>query len=211
MLVSISALEHWSYCPRQCGLIHLESVWDENVFTLRGAHAHERADSPITRTEKGVRVERALPVWSDGLGLVGKCDVVEFQRSSSGIGGEAEIVPVEYKSGGSAHAKHAAVQLCAQALCLEEMFGVAVPRGALFFAKTKERTTVEIDTALRESTIRAVHEVRDMLLGTILPPPVNDKRCPRCSLIDACLPGCVARASAFTLNPVNPRAETELP
>ncbi len=216
VLVPISALEHWSYCPRQCGLIHLESVWDENVFTVRGSQAHERADQPMTRTERGVRVERALPVWSEELGLVGKCDVVEVTNPTPNPlpperGRGLRIVPVEYKSGGPAHARHAAVQLCAQALCLEEMFGVPVPEGSLFFAKTKERVPVEINAALRELTLRAVQDVRAMLLATALPPPANDKRCPRCSLIDACMPGCVARAAAFTPDPFAPRAERELP
>lgn len=217
VLIPISALEHWSYCPRQCGLIHLESVWDENVFTVRGSQAHERADQPMTRTERGVRVERALPVWSDELGLVGKCDVVEFhpprpQRGRGGQGGEgAAIVPVEYKSGGPAQAKHAAVQLCAQALCLEEMFEIKVQEGALYFRKTQERRTVAIEDGLRRETLEAISAVRQMLAVQVLPPAVNDRRCPQCSLIDACLPSAVAGAAFAVKEPFKPRPEVELP
>ncbi len=204
ILVPISAIEHWSYCPRQCGLIHVESVWDENLFTIKGTAAHERADQPTTRLEKGVRTERALPVWSDRLGLVGKCDVVEFHPNG-------EVVPVEYKSGGPNHARHAELQLCAQALCLEEMQGRAVTAGALYFAKTRERQVVSIDAELRAQTERILEQIREMLDAMHLPDPVNDRRCPRCSLIDACLPGPITRLSACQPSIFQPGAERELP
>lgn len=189
ILVSISALEHWSYCPRQCGLIHVESVWDENLFTIRGLGAHERVDTPMSRTERGVRVERALPIWHESLGLVGKCDVVEFHGKPT-----HQIVPVEYKVGGHEHQKHASMQLCAQALCLESMFGLSVSEGALYFAKTKTRVRVSFDDTLRDSTLKAIEDVREMVQIGMLPPPVNDRRCPKCSLIDACMPGPVISA-----------------
>lgn len=217
VIVPISALEHWSYCPRQCGLIHLESVWDENVFTVRGSQTHERVDSPVKRMERGVRVERALPVWSDRLGLVGKCDVVEFHPTlpdAGRWGGRSmggRIVPVEYKSGGPNHARHAAVQLCAQALCLEEMFETEIVEGALFFAKSKARVQVEINQVLRDSTLQAITDVRMMFERSALPPPVNDRRCPRCSLIDACMPRCVARAASWIDDPFTARVEKALP
>src|ERR671921_686889 len=120
-IVLISALEHYSYCPRQCALIHVERVFDENVFTLRGRRAHERADAPNTTGENGVRIERALPLWSDELGLNGRADVVEFPADGG-------IVPVEYKHGPRRERKHDDLQLCAQALCLEEMLGARVER-----------------------------------------------------------------------------------
>ena len=112
--VPISALEHYSYCPRQCALIHAEQVYDENVFTLRGNRMHERADEHSTRIENGVRMERALPLWSDNLGLVGKADIVEFE-------GDGTVRPVEYKPGARPVTIHDDIQVCAQALCLEEM------------------------------------------------------------------------------------------
>jgi CRISPR-associated exonuclease Cas4 len=113
--VLISALEHWSYCPRQCGLIHLEQTFDENYYTVRGTVAHERADRGRASTEHGVRIERDVPVWSDRLALIGKVDTVEW--SSKGV-----PYPVEYKSGRKRAWVHEAIQLCAQAMCLEEMF-----------------------------------------------------------------------------------------
>src|SRR2546430_686008 len=123
-LVLISALEHWSYCPRQCALIHVEQTFDENLYTLRGRNAHERVDQPEGELREGVRVERAVPLWSDRLGLVGKSDVVEFHG--------ADPFPVEYKHGPRRKKEHDDLQLCAQALCLEEMTGRSVPRGAIY-------------------------------------------------------------------------------
>ncbi|MGY4706961.1 CRISPR-associated protein Cas4 [Candidatus Bipolaricaulota sp. J31] len=124
-LVPISALQHYVYCPRQCALIHVEQIWEENIYTLRGRRAHERVEIPEGIVREGVRVEYALPLWSQRLGLVGRADVVEFP--------DGVPYPVEHKVG-PRRARHAdEVQLCAQALCLEEMLGVRVPKGALFY------------------------------------------------------------------------------
>src|SRR5690554_2605501 len=117
----ISALQHWSYCPRQCALIHMEQAYDENVHTMRGNAVHKRVDIPGFETFEGVRSERALSVWSDSLGLVGKCDVVEFHP-------DGRIYPVEYKHGRRRIREHDDLQLAAQAMCLEEMLGRPVPR-----------------------------------------------------------------------------------
>ena len=185
--VLISALEHWSYCPRQCGLIHLESVWDENVLTLRGAANHERTDTPMTRTERGKRVERALPIWSNRHGLQGKADVVEFLRDGTPF-------PVEYKSGKPTRHRHAALQLAAQALCLEEMFGHAVPKGAIFYVGSGTRAEVDIDDHLRDQALQSADLVRQMLTTGDLPPAQFDRRCRNCSLIDACVPVAVGSA-----------------
>lgn len=183
--VLISAVEHFSYCPRQCGLIHLESVFDENLYTLKGQGAHERADEPVDRTEKGVRVLRGLPIWSDRHGLIGKADVVEVL--------EASMRPVEYKVGGKVHARHAAYQAAAQALCLEEMFDAIVDEVVVYFVKTRERVSYRMDD-LRAQTLRIIEAVREMKGAERLPPPVNDRRCPKCSLIDACQPAAVIKA-----------------
>lgn len=195
-VVLISALEHWSYCPRQCGLIHLEAVWDENLYTLRGHQAHERADEAGEAVEDGVRVVRGMPLWHDGLGLYGKADVVEFRGGGeSGIGSREETpYPVEYKVGERRSWVHEAIQLCAQALCLEEMLGVAVPAGAVYYGGSRRRREVAIDAALRERTVTAIGEVRAMLRGGRLPAAVDDPRCPKCSLIESCLPGIVSNA-----------------
>jgi CRISPR-associated exonuclease Cas4 len=200
-LVLISALEHWSYCPRQCALIHVEQVWDENLYTLRGRHAHEKVDLPEAERRDGVRVERALPLWSDRLGLVGKADVVEFH-------GDVPY-PVEYKHGPRRRHAHDDLQLCAQALCLEEMTGRPVPRGAVYHHSSRRRREVACDARLRTAVEEAVRQVRALLHSSRLPPPVHDARCEHCSLRDSCLPGVlaepapldVARRALFTANP----------
>ena len=122
--IMISALEHYNYCPRQCALIHVEQTFDENLYTMRGRAVHDRADEVVTELQEGIRIEKALPLWSKRLGLVGKADVVEFH-------GELPY-PVEYKHGPRREREHDDLQLCAQALCLEEMTGKAVPRGAIY-------------------------------------------------------------------------------
>jgi CRISPR-associated exonuclease Cas4 len=184
-LVAVSALQHWSYCPRQCALIHLDQAWDENLYTLRGRAAHERVDQPDGAFESGVRVERALPVWSARLGLVGRADAVEFP------GGVP--FPVEYKHGPRRERRHDDLQLAAQALCLEEMFGIPVPRGAVFHHGSRRRREVAITSDLRLAVGEAVSAVRAMLRGRQLPPAVNDRRCDKCSLRESCLPAVTDR------------------
>ena len=139
--VPISALQHWAYCPRQCGLIHLEQAFDDNLHTQRGQAVHAQVDKPGVEERKGLRVERALPVWNDELGLIGKADVVEFEPDGTPY-------PVEYKHGSRNKAADIAacddVQLAAQALCLEAMTGRAVSEGALYYASSKRRRVVAI-------------------------------------------------------------------
>jgi CRISPR-associated exonuclease Cas4 len=181
--VLISALEHFSYCPRQCGLIHLEQTFDENIYTIRGQLAHERVDAGEVELTAGIRIERAIPLWSDRLGLRGKADVVEFRPDGP--------YPIEYKVG-PPRGKHADVQLCAQALCLEEMLGVSVPRGAIFHVATRRRREVEFSESLRARTVSLVEATRQMLATQVLPPPVNDERCGHCSLAESCMPDVVS-------------------
>lgn len=192
-IVLLSALEHYSYCPRQCALIHVERVYDENVFTLRGKHAHERADEALTTRENGVRMERALPLWSEAWGLQGRGDVVEFHP-------DGRVVPVEYKHGARRERRHDDLQLCAQALCLEEMLGVPVTHGAVYSLQTRRRRDVDMGELLRAETADVIAQVRAMQQSHgPLPPAVNDNRCPRCSLLDACVPATVVAARQFRL------------
>lgn len=181
--IAISALQHWSYCPRQCGLIHLEQTYSENLYTVRGRNAHTRVDKPGNEARRGARIERALPLWSRRLGLTGKADTVEFV--------DGVPYPVEYKVGARKAGGHDEVQLAAQALCLEEMLGVAVPRGALYYHASRQRHEVAIDAALRRRVEEIIAAMRAMLDSSVLPPAPNDSRCPKCSLIDSCLPGVV--------------------
>ena len=191
--ISLSAIEHWAYCPRQCGLIHVESIWDENVFTLRGRAVHERADTAGWQATEGARVERALPVWSDRLGLQGRADVVEFRHDGT-------IYPVEYKLGKPPPAgdrlifRASDLQLCAQAVCLEEMFGQPAPRGAVYHHTTRQRREVELTDELQEEMEELVGAIRAMLDTGHLPSPVNDRRCKHCSLADACAPDALIEA-----------------
>jgi CRISPR-associated exonuclease Cas4 len=186
--ITISSLEHYSYCPRQYALIHREQTFDENIYTLRGHADHERVDQESSATEEGVRVERGLPLWSAELGLVGKADVVEFH-------GDVPY-PVEYKHGRRKPDRHADLQLCAQAMCLEEMLGLPVPRGAVYHVSSRQRREVALTPpALRERVRNTVEAIRRLETQEKLPPPVNDARCPPCSLIDSCMPAVGANDS----------------
>ena len=188
--IAISALQHWSYCPRQCALIHVEQVFSENLFTSRGCAVHALVDQPGAERDGTVRIERAMPLWSDVLGLSGKADLVEFARDGAAY-------PVEYKHGPRRAKRHDELQLAAQALCLEEMTGKPVPEGAIFHFSSRRRRKVSIDAALREETLAAIAAVRTMLAEPVLPPPANDKRCRHCSLIELCQPAVVAGRARY--------------
>jgi CRISPR-associated exonuclease Cas4 len=182
--VPISALEHFSYCPRQCALIHVEQTFEDNVFTVRGQIAHQRVDARVDTVAAGVPHVRGLALWSERWGLRGRADLVELRPESP--------FPVEYKVG-EIHGHHAAIQLCAQALCLEEMLGQPVAAGALFSHASRRRFRVEFDAPLRTRTIEAIESVRRQLAHQEMPPAVDDARCPACSLVNVCLPSVVAR------------------
>ena len=179
-LIMVSALEHWSYCYRQCALIHIEQTFDENLYTLRGRTVHQQVDEVESVTERGVRVERAMSIWNKRLGLIGKADVVEFHDDVP--------YPVEYKHGSRRQKEHDDLQLCAQAMCLEEMTGQVVPRGSIFHHKSRRRREVIFTPELRKQVEEAVTAIRALLAAKQLPPPVNDQRCEKCSLKEACMP-----------------------
>lgn len=191
--IALSALQHWCYCPRQCALIHQEQAFAENVHTLRGRAVHATVDMPGFETRSGLRMERALPIWSERLGLIGKADVVEFQSDGTPY-------PVEYKHGSRHKAAHIAacddLQLAAQALCLEEMTGKTVIEGALFYATSKRRRVVPITAELRAAVETAAHAVRQMLTAAQMPAPADDARCKHCSLTDLCQPHALALLKA---------------
>jgi CRISPR-associated exonuclease Cas4 len=181
--VAISAIEHYAYCPRQCALIHVEGIFEENRYTVRGNITHERVHDGDDAALRGVPVHRGLRIYCDRLGLVGQADLVEMRPEGP--------YPVEYKSG-RLHRTPAELQLCAQALCLEEMYGVAVPCGAIYHAGARNRREVKLTAALRQHTEQVVSAVRDMLRRGYVPPPTdNPALCMRCSLVDTCLPDVV--------------------
>jgi len=183
--IPLSALQHWMYCPRQCGLIHLEQAFEDNIHTARGQAVHHLVDTPGYEIKSGVRVERALPVWSDRLNLIGKADLVEFHPDGS-------VYPIEFKHGAKRQKLHDDIQLAAQAMCLEDILGRPVPKGAIFHASSHRRREVVITPELKHLVIETANAIRAMLASGVLPPPVNDARCRECSLKDICQPEALA-------------------
>lgn len=181
MSLPISALQHWLYCPRQCALIHVERLWAENSLTAEGLVLHVRADGGTTDRHKGIRTLRAVELGSERLGLHGVADVVEVHGD--------RFYPVEYKRGRPKPHRADEVQLCAQALCLEEMTGQAVPEGALFYGETRRRVVVAFDRDLRSLTSSVADEARSALAQGELPPAhYAPGRCKACSLLELCRP-----------------------
>jgi CRISPR-associated exonuclease Cas4 len=207
-LLPLSALQHLSFCERQCALIYVEQIWEENVLTIEGAHLHERVDETGRRFESrgDVRITRGLPLRSLRLGLAGRADVVEFHRLSVNLAdaqpgnGLARGVPlpevdglwrpfpVEYKRGSVRNPLPNKVQLCAQALCLEEMLGVVVPDGALFHGVAQRRLDILFDVALRERTEVAAQRLHELVASRVTPPAVKTAACGNCSLVTSCRP-----------------------
>jgi CRISPR-associated exonuclease Cas4 len=219
-LLPLSALQHWLYCPRQCGLIHLEQVWAENKFTAEGQVLHKKAHDGEDESKAGVRITRSMSVRSLALGISGQCDIVEFHSGLAGDlrfeisdlrGRDSEVarersvghfksqisnlkstprvVPVEYKRGKPKSHRADEVQLCAQAMCLEEMLGIVISSGALFYGEKKRRTRVEFDAPLRQLVTETAAALHAMIDSRMTPSAEYDtRRCDACSLIDLCQP-----------------------
>ena len=189
--IPLSALQHQLFCPRQCALIHVEQVWSENRFTAEGRLLHEKTDTPGHEPRRGVRTVMSMPLASHALGVSGIADVVELHR---GEDGGWRPYPVEYKRGKPKAHRADEVQLCAQAVCLEEMFGCSLVEGALFYGQTRRRVVVALDEELRGLTAHVAGEARKLIASGRTPEPVYDaKRCGACSLIDLCRPKRLAR------------------
>lgn len=187
----LSALQHYVYCRRQCALIHLDRIWEENLHTAEGRLLHEKADSGKSEKRGDLKTVSGLLLHSKRHGVSGKADVVEFHRE----GRVWRPYPVEYKRGRPKKHDGDIVQLCMQALCLEEMLGLEVPEGALFYGKTRRRLRVFFTPETREKTIAVAREVHALLADGELPEPANDDRCTHCSLSEACMPGAIADRS----------------
>ena len=201
-LLMISALQHLLFCERQCALIHIEQVWTENVFTVRGQGMHERAHEGGTEYRDGIRIERGVSLRSRRLGLVGKSDIVEFHKKKDAIIDNKWLLapfPVEYKLGKPKRNRCDEVQLCAQAICLEEMLDVDIPEGALFYGKTKRRKEIVFDCELRGITENTAIRLHKLIEGGITPLPRYEKhKCDNCSLFELCLP-----KSCLTPSPIS--------
>jgi len=184
-LIPISALQHYLYCPRQCALIHVERLWAENVHTAAGRLMHQRSDKPLSEKRRGVHTATALVLGSEKLGLVGVADVVEFHD----VGDQRRPFPIEYKRGRPKAHRADEVQLCAQALCLEDMLGVEVPQGALFYGQTRRRAEVTFDSELRALTVTVIEQVCEQLRQRKTPSATYlAARCDSCSLLELCRP-----------------------
>ena len=188
--IPLSALQHAVFCLRQAALIHLERMWAENRFTAEGQVLHITADKPGTRKARGVRRATAMRIGSPRLGIAGVADLVEFH---SGPDGDIPY-PIEYKRGKPKLHRADEVQLCAQALCLEDMTGLTVPEGALYYGATKRRTVVPFDEDLRALTLKTIADLGDIFESRRTPPAVyRADRCRSCSLFDMCRPKATAR------------------
>ncbi len=184
-LVQLSSLQHFVYCERQCGLIHIEQVWSENLFTAEGRLMHDKADSNAAESRGNVRIEYSVPIRSLRLGLIGKADVIEFHRQEDG---SWLPFPVEYKRGKPKMDDCDRVQLCAQAICLEEMLNVPIPAGALFYGQTRRREDVFFDERLRQETEDIAGKVHALINSGVTPKMEYSKKCDKCSLLEICMP-----------------------
>jgi len=193
-LLLLSGIQHFAFCRRQWALIHIEQQWLENLLTFEGRDMHERSDDPFFTEARGtVLVTRAMPVVSRKLGLYGVADVVEFYRDEAGITikgrtGLWRPHPVEYKLGQPKPDDRDMVQLCAQAICLEEMFGISIASGNLFYGRTRRRQLVKLENKLRERVFQLAAEMHELFKRGVTPPAEYTQACKSCSLMEICLP-----------------------
>ncbi|WP_198264269.1 CRISPR-associated protein Cas4 [sulfur-oxidizing endosymbiont of Gigantopelta aegis] len=182
--IMLSALQHYAYCPRQFALIHIEQVWADNYFTAHGNLLHERVDSCEPEQRGNVRYERSVAVKSKHLRITGKLDLLEIEGNPP-----VRYFPVEYKRGKPKIESWDKIQLCAQALCLEEMRNITIDKGALWYWQVRKREQVSLDDKLRSETIAAIDDAHLILSSGKTPSPTNQtKRCRACSLVDLCEP-----------------------
>jgi len=182
-LLPLSGLQHFVFCPRQWALIHVEQQWVENRLTVEGKILHSKVDDGKPESRGGYRIERSIPLRSFSLGLTGKADVVEYPLDRS-----APPVPVEYKRGKEKGHDADLVQLCAQAICLEEMTGLRIPAGAIFYGQPRRRLEVEFDEQLREKTRMIAEDMHRLHRLGETPMPEFGAKCKNCSLIEICEP-----------------------
>jgi CRISPR-associated exonuclease Cas4 len=192
-LLPISALQHIIFCERQCALIHIERQWAENRLTAEGQILHERTDKEEVECRGNCRISRGLYIHSLHIGLYGKADVVEFHKGSEGVAlpnvaGLWQPFPVEYKRGKPKADRCDEIQLCAQALCLEEMLNITIKEGALYYGTPHRRTAVQFDCTLRECTLHAAEKLHELIKTGRTPLAVYQKKCENCSLKELCMP-----------------------
>jgi CRISPR-associated exonuclease Cas4 len=198
-LIQISSLQHALYCERQYALIHLEGIWEENRFTAEGEVLHERVHAEHHESRKTYRQEYDMGVRSLEWGLTGKCDLVEIWYDEKN-GKALKVNPVEFKRGRTKETDVDRVQLCAQVLCLEEMFGISIPTAQFYYLQEHRRTESVIDTALREKVGSLVQRIHGIIESGIAPPAVySKKKCDNCSLLDICMPKTMSNSKNVAL------------
>ncbi len=186
-LIPVSALQHAYFCERQYALIHIEQLWQENRYTTEGQVLHERVDVEHHESRRLFRLEYAMMIRSLHHGLIGKTDLVELHLKPEG--GVAKAVPVEFKRGKNKESDCDRIQLCAQALCLEEMLGISIELGQFYYLQEHRRTSVEMGAKLRETTSGLILRTREIWVSRITPPALYEpQKCDRCSLLEPCMP-----------------------
>ncbi len=206
-LLPISALQHLIFCERQCALIHVEQLWAENVFTIEGRQLHEKADAGKSEHRGDTKITRSLWIKSHRMGLIGQADVVEFHADGA-------VKPVEYKRGKPKKDNSDRVQLCAQAMCLEEMLDLSIPAGALFYGTRQRRTDVQFDPALRSETELVAQRLHQMIRKQETPTAKRQPKCDKCSLLTLCMPDAqrlVRGATAWNTTQYNAAIQRESP
>jgi CRISPR-associated exonuclease Cas4 len=198
-LIMLSAIQHLVFCERQCALIHIEQLWDENLFTAEGRIMHDKVDTANRESRGDVRIEYGVPMRSLRLGLIGKADVVEFHRKDDGMW---MPFPVEYKRGKPKMDDCDKVQLCAQAICLEEMLNVEIKNGALYYGRTRRREDVFFDNKLRRETEDAAKKVHALIESGMTPKADYSKKCKKCSLYEQCMPKISSKVSNYLMKAV---------
>ncbi len=205
--IPISALQHYLFCPRQCALIHVEQEWSENYLTAAGKVDHQRVDSGESGNQGGIRVERSVHLQSARYGIHGVADLVEYHGASKRW---SAIVPVEYKHGKPKEHRADEVQLCAQALCLEEIHGIDIPLGAFFYWRTRRRHEIAMDDSLRELTCATILAVQQLIESFQIPEPSHGEHCSACSMNEFCLPGIAGNRKASAIRYIEDQLKTML-
>ena len=206
-LIQLSALQHLVFCERQCALIHIEQLWSENLFTAEGRIMHDKVDTANRESRGNIRIEYGVPMRSLRLGLIGKADAVEFHKPCpvmylNGNGDKWLPFPVEYKRGKPKMDDCDKVQLCAQAICLEEMLNVEIPEGAIFYGQTRRREDVFFDKTLRTETEDAARKVHELIESGVTPKAEYSAKCKQCSLLNLCMPKISRKVSNYLMKAV---------
>jgi len=191
-LIALSCIQHYAYCKRQCSLIHIEGIWIENVFTAEGRIMHEKVHEENSKTAGGVKTETSVPVRSYVLGFIGKADVIEYCKNDKG---EKLVTPIEYKRGKSKLDNCDRIQLCAQAICLEEMMNCKIKKGFIFYGKTRRREEIVFVDELRKETIKLAEEIHEFIkAGVTSKAEYEENKCDRCSFLSYCMPKSMQKA-----------------